>query len=233
MSDLTTSANVLAAFYRLTGTKSADTALIEHDEAVDQVAYEYLTRGVRRAQRFMLTVGFHGWRQRSPALTFTGSDATTGGVSFDLTTLDPLFLRVYGESKPGRSALLEADGTRWGTQIEPEEDQSRGDRYYILGDELWLTRKASPPSPLYLDYHFRHDEWASNVTIDFPLEARHLIVAEGAYVAMHDNWLPAGAEMEAKITRAWRAAREEARDISRPTKSPRKIKKAPRFGTRY
>ncbi len=226
--ELTTPAIVLAAFYRLVGTDEDDPALIEHGEAENDVAFQYLTRGARTAQRWMLKQGYDGWRVRSTALTFSGSDDVDGGRYASLPTN---FLRAYGNRK--RSALVEAGGNRWGREIDPEQDDWRGDGYYIRGEQLWLTRMASPPTTLYLDFHFKHPTWTASVTIDFPMDARALIIAEAANVAKEENWLTGGRELEAKIERALVRAQKEAHDIARPTKSPRRMKEVVRHGNRW
>ena len=94
--DLTTVAEHLEAWYRLVGSTSGDQALEEQNEATDEVGYINLTRGCRRAQRYMIRMGFGGWRKDSAALVFSGSDATTGGV---FTALPADFLRAYGNDR--------------------------------------------------------------------------------------------------------------------------------------
>jgi len=226
--ELDSSAKVLQAFYRLVGSVEADTALVEQGEAVNDVAYEYLTVGAREAQRHMLKMGYGGWRKRSAALTWTGTDAANGGRYSALPTD---FLRAYGNRR--RSALTEANGDRWGGEIGPDEDTSEGDYYYVRGEELWLARTASPPTTVYLDYHYKHPLWSASVTIDFPMDARMLIVAEGANAAKDENWLPGGPELEGKIERAVARWRERTRGIARGTKSPRQFAKALRLGNRW
>jgi len=226
--ELSTVAQVVAAFYRLTGSVSEDDALVEHGEAADDVAYTYLTRGCRAAQRWLLKMGYGGWRKRTTALTWSGSDAADGGR---YATLPSDFLRAYGNQRV--SALREADGDQWGQEVATQDDQTRGDGYYFRGDKMWLCRDASPPTTLYLDYVYTHPVWSASVTIDFPVDARALIVAEAANVAKEEAWLPGGPEMEQKIERALMRAREEARDVARPTKSPRMFKRPPRMGNRW
>lgn len=227
--DLDTRAQFLRSFYRHLGVTDEDDALTELGENTDEVAYEYLTRGTRAAQRWMLRCGYAGWRKRSSALSFSGSDSTDGGR---YASLPADFLRAYGSER--RSALVEPNGRRWGCQIEPVQDHLEGDLYYISGDRLWLARNAHPPTTLYLDYHYLHPEWTGSLSqIDFPLEARPLIVAEAAYLAMHEDWLPGGPEMEMKIDRALRAYRNLAMDVARQTKETRNMQKPRRFGDRY
>ena len=226
--ELDTPASVKQAWFRLVGTVSDDGALTEQGESVDDVAYTYLTRGCRNAQRHMLRMGYGGWRKRSSALVFSGTDASDGG---SYATLPADFLRSVGNKR--MSALREANGDAWGQEVSPDDDRQEGNGYYFRGEQLWLCRRASPPSTLYLDYHYTHPVFSSSVTIDFPMDARPLIVAEAANVAKEDNWLPGGPDMEGKIERALMRAREEARDIVRATKGPRTFRKVQRFGTRY
>jgi len=216
------------AFYRLLGTTEDDPFLVEQTEAVNDVAYGFLTRGTRDAQRTMLRLGYRGWRKRSSALTWTGTDAADGGRYSALPTD---FLRAYGNRRV--SALREASGDRWGSEIDADDDNFKGDYYYIRGEELWLARTASPPSPLYLDFHYKHPLWSASVTIDFPMDARWLIVAEAAATALAENWLPLDSDGEQKIERALMRAREEARSISRQTKSPRQFARSVRLGNRW
>jgi hypothetical protein len=216
------------AFYRLVGTTDDDAALTDLGESDTEVVDLSLTRGCRAAQRWMLKTGYTGWRQRSSALTWTGTDATTGG---QYASLPADFLRAYGSERV--SALREANGDPWGMEIHPRDDFRHGDFYYYRGEEIWLARGASPPTTVYLDYHYQHPSWDDDVTIDFPVEARPLIIAEAANLAKEENWLPGARDMEMKIERALRRAREEAQDIARPSKQPRTLQKALRFGNRW
>lgn len=226
--ELSTVARVLAAFYRLVGTLSDDEALTEQGEATDDVAYLYLTQGTRDAQRWMLGMGYGGWRKRSSALSFSGTDAADGGR---YTALPTDFLRAYGSRK--KSALREADGDPWGTEIGPDEDTRRGDLYYIRGEQLWLARNASPPTTVYLDYHYQHPAWSASVTMDFPMDARSLIVAEAANAAKEENWFLLGPDSDQKIERARMRARERARGVARQTKSPRQFQRVRVFGNHW
>jgi len=73
--ELDTVAKIRHAVYRLLGTTTDDTALIEQGEAADEVVDLGLTRGIRTAQRWMLDAGHVGWRKRSSAITWSGTDA--------------------------------------------------------------------------------------------------------------------------------------------------------------
>lgn len=226
--ELSTVARVVAAWYRLVGTVSNDDALAEQGESVNDVAYTNLTVGCREAQRWLLKCGSGEWRKRSAALSFSGTDAADGGR---YATLPSDFLRAWGSGS--ESALVEADGDSWGQEVTSRDTQLKGDGYYIMGSTLWLTRSAAPPTTLYLLYHYVHPAWSASVTIDFPMDARSLIVAEAAQAAMAENWLPGDQAMERKIEVAVMRARERVRDICRPTKQPRQMRRAPRIGNRW
>ena len=226
--ELTTEARILLAFYRLLGEESGDLQLVAQGEGDDDVAYLALTRGARQAQRWMLDMGYGGWRQRSSALSWSGTDSTTGGTYSALPTD---WLKLYGNFR--RSALVEANGDRWGQEINPEDDHLKGNLYYVRGEQIWLARTASPPTTLYVDYHYKHPTFASGITVDFPMDARSLIVGEAGVAAMDENWLLGGPEMEAKILAFLERAREQARHIARATKQPRQMRKPLRVGNRY
>lgn len=231
--DLDTVDKVRMAWYRLVGMTTSDKALETRGESADDVAYLHLTRGCRAAQRHLLRMGYGGWRKRSSAITsWSGTDDADGGR---YTSLPTDFLRAYGNRR--FSALVEADGDRWGEEIGPEDAHQKGDFYYIRDTsgtrQLWLTRNASPPATVYLEYHYQHPTWNSGVTIDFPLEVRALIVAEAAVRAMDEVWFPGGPDMEGKIERAWLRAREEARHFARQNKGPRTFRKVRRVGNRW
>ena len=225
--ELDTVAKFRRGFYRLCGTESDDPELTLHGEGDTEVVDFYLTDGSRNAQRWMLDMGYGGWRKRSSALSWTGTDATTGGRN---SALPSDFLRAYGNER--ESCLREANGKPWGRQINPEEDRKRGNLFYFRGEQLWIARLASPPTTLYLEYHYTHPGWDGLVDgdIDFPKRARRLIIAEAANVAKEENWLPGGPEMELKIERALRRAQSAARSIARLTKQPRQFRRPRRAG---
>lgn len=225
--ELDSVAMVREAWYRLVGTDAEDAALVAQGEDSDEVAYVFLTRGCRNAQRWMLKMGFSGWRDRSDALSWTGTDATTGGRYSSLPTD---FLRAYGDDK--HSALRKANGDEWGNE-NTDGEFSKGDYYYFRNNQLWLSRNATPPTTLYLEYHYQHPEWDADTTIDFPVDSRWLIVAEAANVAKEENWLLGGSDWEVKIERALQRAREETRDNVRPSKLPRQRQKATRYGNHW
>ncbi len=225
MAQLDSVARILEAWYRMVGSVPADYGLTELGEAQDEVGYIYLTSGCHDAQEWMLDNGYQGWRQRSGALSWTGSDATTGGVYSDLPAD---FLRLDGNRD--RSALVEANGDRWGAQLDSVDDTVKGNYFYLVGDELWLARTADPPTTLYAKYHYQHPEWESGITIDFPMKARALIVAYAAQSAMNENWFTGGNDERLAITRAVSLAEEKARKVARQGKHARQWRKQKVYG---
>lgn len=226
--DLDSVTRVRQAFYRLIGSTVDDDGLTEQGETDNEVCYLFLTRGCRAAQRFMLDEGYGGWRQRSAALSFSGSDAADGGR---YTSLPTDFLRAVGNDRT--SALREADGTPWGQEFDDRDDTKQGNGYYLRGDQIWLLRNAVIPSTLYLDYHFHHPEWSDSVTIDFPIKARWLIVAEAADSAKLEDWFVGDNDVLAKIAAALIKARTEATDIAKRTQQPLKWRAPRRAGTHW
>jgi hypothetical protein len=231
--ELDTVAKLVQAFYRLVGMAASDPSLVKHGEDDDDVAYYYLTRGFRGAQRWLIDNGFQSyWRKRTSALTWSGSDTTGGRYS----ALPSDFLRLWGDRTRVKSALVEADGTDYGDLIDEEQSAYYGDFYYLKGAYLWITRGASPPDPIYLEYHHKHPAISSTLAdnaIDFEMDARPLAVAEAADAAASDSWLPGGTDMESKIARALEKARGEARRIARRTRSARRFAEAPRWGNHW
>lgn len=227
MSELTAD-SILRTFLRLVGVDADDDEWVRNGEAANEVAYTYLTIGLRAAQNWLIHNGLKKWITRTPVLSWSGSDAANGGTYVDLPSD---FLRANGDDE--RSPLVEADGTRWGTLIEEEDKHWRGDFCYVANDQLWLAREAAPPSPVYLEYIERHDPWAASFTLDFPEVARCLIAPEAAVAAMDENWLPGGAEMKAGIQSAMLRARGRVRPFVRRTRKPRQLRKPRRGGNHW
>lgn len=231
--ELDSVSKVLAAFYRMTGNTTSDPSLVARGEAADETAYQLLTRGCRVAQDWMLQCGYVGWRKRSSALSWSGTDAADGGRYSALPTR---FMQAYAPRDAWglRTCLVQANGDRWGTQITPDERHLEGDFYYFFNtdgtDQIWLARNANPPATVYMNYIEAHDAWNTGVTISFPLECRHLIVSEAASLGMDESWFPAGPELQQSIQRALERDREHARDVARQTKAPRVIRRPARFG---
>jgi hypothetical protein len=222
---LDTAARFVAAFYRVVGTTTSDTALTENGETANDVAYLCLTHGCWAAQNWLIDKGMSGrWRGRSTAIAWSGTDATTGGKYWALPTN---FLRL---SKDQRTpCLVEANGDAWGTLVTEQDDQLRGNGYYLKDDKLWLLRTASPPTTLYMDYIERHAEFAAALAaFDFPVDARPLVVALAAEYGAMDGWFPrADSAAIEKSVRYWKA---QARSVARQSRDPRTFRVAPNFG---
>lgn len=222
----------LQAFYRLTGVEPEDPSLSHTGEAENEVAFLALTRGAWAAQRHMLRMGYTGWRKRSDPISWTDGGTDGGKVA----TLPEDFLRAFGRQERGRSALVDSQGRRWGSELDAEDSHREGRFYYIDGTQIRLTRRNNAPPGLRLDYHYRHPKFNDELPdeeIVFPIEARPLVVAEAANIAANESWLPGDELSHQKIQRAAMLAREEARHVSRTTKQPRQMRRAPRFGNRW
>lgn len=222
----------LQAFYRLTGVEPEDPSLSHTGEAEHEVAFELLTRGAWAAQRHMLRMGYTGWRKRSDPIVWEDGGAD-GGKVWDLPAD---FLRAFGRQEGGRSALVTSDGRRWGQQTGPEDSHQRGNYYHIDGNQLRIASLSAPVGKLRLDYHYRHPEWNDDLEdddIDFPVEARPLIVAEAAAIGADESWFPGDEDSYMKIQRARMRSQEEARHVSRPTKEPRSFRRPTRFGNHW
>lgn len=214
----------------LLGVTADDEGLVARGETTAEVIERLLTRGCRKAQRWMLDQGYYGWRKRSTALSWSGGDSTDGGRYASLPTD---FLRALGRDR--ESALQEANGNRWGRQVNPEDSELRGNGYYFLGDQVWLLRNANPPSTLYLVYHYQHPVWTGllDANIDFPTDARPLIVAEGANTGKEESWFALDQDQRVAIDRAVRMAREDARNVARQSKATKKFRRPVRWGTHW
>lgn len=231
--DLDSVQELVSAFYRACGVTSEDGTLQRRGEDADDVAYYFLTRGTRLAQRWLLSNGFKGWLKRSSALAFSGTDAADGGR---YTALPADFLKANGNHD--RSCLVEAGGDRWGTEIDEDDKLAKGDYFYFRGTtaapmQLWLARTASPPITLYLEYFYQHPEFESDLTLEFPLEARHLIAHEAANLAKEEAWFPGGNEARQAVQRALSMSRMEARAVARQSREPRRLRGPRRAGNRW
>ncbi|MCR4339252.1 MAG: hypothetical protein NUW01_05110 [Gemmatimonadaceae bacterium] len=233
--ELSTVARVKAAFFRLVDTESDDPELTLNSEGTEDVVELALTAGFRSAQRWLLDKGYQGWRKRSSAITWSGTDAADGGRYWTLPTD---FLKAYSNKRI--SCLTEAGGDRWGSEIHPDNATAKGNAFYFRGSDdggpqLWLCRGAEPPTTLYLEYHYLHPSWTNlaDADIDFPLEIRSLGVAEAANEAMTEAWLPGGQELEVKILRALGIAQKKAERTVRASKAPREMRKSARYGNRW
>jgi hypothetical protein len=221
------------ALLRLVGTEEQDPEFSLRGEVTNEVLDLFLSEGTWAAQRWLLRNGYKGWRSRSPALVWLGADATDGGRYAAMPTD---FLTAYSSGEPPRGALVEADGSSWGQEIAPDDLRYQGNGYYFPDtSNVWLARRASPPSPIYLLYHYRHPGWVNilDADLDLPQEVRYLVVAEAASQAKEEHWLPGGQEMEMKIERALGRARQKAMGLARPSGGPRKMRHRQPYGYRW
>lgn len=239
--ELDSGTDILNAFYRLVGTDAADPALVANGEGVNDVANTFVGRGARMAQQYMLKEGYDGWRARSPVLSFSGADDTDGGQYADLPAD---FIKAYGNGRTtSESALTQPNGTPWGVEIHPSlAGATQGNAYYFKSvggsipqavPQLWLTRLAQQPDPLHLHYHYRMITVSSFTgTIDFPFDARGLIVAYAAELAKTESWLPDD-EQFSKISVAVTAAEKEARSLAKQSRRQRQMRGVVRFGSHW
>lgn len=233
MAGLTSVSKMVDAFYRLVGSTTSDDALTEQGESTDEVAYHCLTQGIWRAQRYMIGEGMQGrWLARSSAITsWTGTDAADGGT---YTTLPADFLMLSGDEK--RSALVEADGTPWGKQVGEDRRYYMGDYFYLRDEQLWLAKKARPKATLYIEYEARHAALASgtlDADIDFPLEARPLVISEAADYGIEDGWCVRDEAGKQAVSNRLEKDKRAASRIAKQSREPRKTKPATMIGTRY
>ena len=230
MSVLTDLASMQRAFYRRTDTESGDDALIEHDDTTLEAVNQFLQYGLNDAQDYLMDCGLSDrWVSVATAITsWSGSDTEDGGRFKDL---ESDFFRFAGDDKT--SALREIDGTRWGVLVDARDRfRVRGNKYYLLNEQLWLARAASPPTSLIYDYHARIATLSSS-TVDFPSEDRPLIVAYAAERAMNDSWLPGDKEMEMKIANNVRACKASAFRRTRRSRKQRRLRPTPILGTHW
>lgn len=229
MAELSTTADCLEAFYRLVGSDSSDTSLRENGEAADEVAYLYLTRGVRAGQRYLINLGMGERWLTTATLTF-GAAAADGTRTATLPTDN---VRLSGDR--ATSALSDAaTGHPWGRMVDERTLRGAvGDLYALSADTVKVANGASLPTTTKLSYIARHAAIEVGVALDFPIDARWLIPTEAASAAKEEGWLPGGPEMETKIDRALFRAREEAKQIARRTRAPRQFRAPTRVGSRW
>lgn len=230
MAVLTNLASMQRAFYRLTDTASDDDSLIEHDDSSLEAVNQFLQYGLNDAQDYMMDCGLSDrWVSQATAITsWSGTEAADGGR---YKPLESDFFRLSGDDMT--SALRKIDGTRWGSLIDfRDRFRVRGNRYWLQDSNLWIARGANPPASLIYDYHHRLPTLSSD-TVDFPTEDRPLIVAYAAERAMQDSWLAGGEEMMAKIQANRRACEQRAFRRTRRSRTMRKLRPKPTFGTHY
>ena len=227
--DLLSLDDLRRGFYRLVGALPEDPSTNEHSAGKHDLADEYLTLGLRAAQRWLIENGYHGWITVSDPLEFEDPGAGFGGKR---APLPDDFMQAFGSDR--RSALVKSDGSGWGREVDGRNPSVTGDVYWIPDLlNVWVGNRAQPPSGLRLRYHYRHAPMEPGVTIEFPVEARRLIVAEAGQYAREDAWLPGGQDMETKIERAQQKARTQARRVARMTRSPRKMEAPKRLSNRW
>jgi len=224
MAQLESVAQILEAWYRLLGSVPTDYALTELGEAEDEIGYIYLTQGCHDAQVYLIDQGYRGWRQRTAALTWAGTDATTGG---QYASLPADFLKADGHKE--KSPLVKVNGDRWGQLIDDEDDNVKGNYFYFVGDKLWLARTASPPT-VYLKYHYQHPEWTAAVTIDFPIIVRSLIVAYAANLAKDESWYVGDETDKRTIREAVLSAERRAQKFARQGKQNKQWRRPQIYG---
>lgn len=210
---LNTRAELVRAFYNLTGSSASDAALTEHDASPGDQLHYYLTMGAWAAQRYMIGHGWADWwLKTSAALVF----ADDGEEQY--AALPDDFLMLAGDGT--RSSLLGADGRNYGTLVAESADPLTGVLNYALRNDRIYFGSGEVPA-VTLRYHYRHPEFdAAADAVDFPAEHRALVVAEAADLAAKDSWLPGGTEMEARISRAVQAAQARAAGATR-SRAPR------------
>lgn len=215
------------AFYRMVGARPVDPALTAFGESQDDVANEMLTQGAHEAQRFMISAGYHGWMRRFGPLVIEEDDEGW------YAELPDDFLTAQGWRR--QSALEGRDGRYWGHEADGRDTGIRGNAYWIPDYSiLRFARGARPPTDLYLRYHYRHPTFGSEEeTVDFPFDARRLVVAMAAHAAVEEDWVPGRDEAMARIDRALAKARQVARRVSMTSKRQRQVQEPPVFGTRW
>lgn len=225
-------AEIRLALLRLLAMSTSDGSLTEQQTTSGDTLNHFIQHGTWEAQNWYLSnVDPNRWRTRSPAITsWTGADATDGGR---YKALEADFLRLYGSRE--RSALVEADGTRWGYLIDPmDRYEVRGNYYWIDNDRLWIAKNAAPPSSVYYEYTYRHPTFADDTTApDFPVQDRPLIVAFAAEYAMQHPFFPGDDNLRVGIERNLKFWQTQCYVRGRRSREPRKVKAGNVIGTRW
>lgn len=221
---------------RLIAMSTSDGSLGEHEATSGDTLNHLIQHGTWEAQNYYLNhVDPNRWRTRSSAITWSGADSTDGGRYVALASN---FLRLYGDKE--KSALVEADGTRWGTLIEPTERyEVRGAFYWIDAttsgvERLWIARDADPPATVYYEYTYRHPTFSDDSTAaEFPLQHCPLIVAFAAEYAMLHALFPGSDELASKVERNLAFWKAQVFVAGRRSREPRKAKSGRVIGTRW
>jgi hypothetical protein len=225
-------ADLRRAFYRLTGTSEADSALSEHDTDPGSTVLGLLMLGLWEAQHYAIDVAAPDrWVGRHPVESWE----TEGRRRY--TPLPDDFMRLVGDFET--SALFYPAGDRWGRLIDPSLKTTHGDAYYIENERLNLTRLARPPRNVEIEYYYRHpdltsdDPDAEGGAIDFPLEDRMLIVALAALE--FSNWpsFPGDVGRQAAIQQTVKRWRERIHQRGRRSRQPRRVRHARALGNRF
>ena len=232
MGEIATVPDMLKAWYRLVGTNASDDALTEQGEAADEVAYTFLTEGIRDAQDWLImSGGGERWHATANLVTWLGAEASDGGRYIALPSD---CLRIDGDDE--RTALRYPDGTDWGREMDARDRfDRRGNFYYVINDNLWIARGADPPNPVVLHYFKRHTALplGTGLSLDFPTDAMPLIPAFGAVNAMADAWFPLDQTREAALLANLERWKAKTRYKIRRSRTPRKIRGRKPFGTHY
>lgn len=229
-------AELRLALLRLLAMSTSDGTLAEHETTAGDTLNHLIQHGTWEAQSYYLNhVDPERWRKRSSAITWSGTEAADGGR---YVALAGDFLRLYGTKE--RSALVEADGTRWGYLIDAlDRYEYLGDYYYIdataVGVErLWIAKSATPPTSLYYEYTYRHPTFSDDTTAaEFPLQHVPLVVAFAAEYAMHHPFFPGDDGVAAKVAANLEYWKRTVAVAGRRSREPRKAKSGRTIGSRW
>lgn len=229
-------AELRRALLRLIGGSTSDGGFAEHEASSGDTLNHLIIHGVWLAQEYILnSVDPDRWRKRSAAITWSGADSTDGGRYVELASD---FLRLYGNRE--RSALVEADGTRWGRQIDSPMDRYEvsGGYYWIdrtsNANRLWISKSSNPPATVYYEYNYRHPTFSDDTTAaEFASQEVPLAVAFAADYALNHAFFPGGPEMGARIEKNLDRWKRTVYVNSRRTREPRKLKTGRVIGTRW
>jgi len=232
MAQLSTLNALKNGLYGLLNVSADDDAMTEFESTSGETVEDLLQYGLWAAQEWLINYAApDSWVKDSSALTWTGSDSTTGGV---YSALPSDFLRLYGDDD--YSALHLLDGSRWGTLIDASRRYvGTGDQYYILNGSLWLTRGASPPAGLVMQYYYKYPSIAAGALdmTDFPDRYRPLILAEAACIARDHSWFPGTGEAYQKLENNRREWRNRISVNARLSRVARSVKSKPVRGTHW
>ena len=234
MSVLTDRASLLREFHRLTNTDATDDDMIEHDSSTLEGAYQLLQSGLEDAQLYLMDQGLGDvWAKTTSTLSFTGTDPDKH------VDLPADFLRLDGDQ--WNSALVKANGTRWGQEINLSgTNRRRGKYYYIKGYDgstgllrIYVTRDSGVPSGLTANYFYRLPALADSTTVDFPQDDRPLITAFAAVRASFQAWYSGGIEGIQRLDRNLMFHKAQAVRRSRHSRQPKQATPYPMTGDHW